>query len=219
MRRTLVVGALALSLAAGCGEKKAEGPAATPEAAAAPAGPSFDAAGLKAKLQGTWVSGSDKKDYFKFVFEGDKVSVTDMRFAGEPKTQSGALELESPQEIGVKVSDGTTYKYALAEVNGKFHMGLGKVFEVKSLDEFELQTSTFESVSRKGGACKWVKVFGDKREEKDVTCAVADKDGQKVLTYQQPSSFEKDKLEDHTLFVFGTVLLDEEMLNSVAKKQ
>jgi len=219
MRRSLMVSVLALALAAGCGGEKKPEAGAGPTEPAAPAAPSFDASGIKAKLQGTWVSGSEKKDYFKFVFEGDKVSVTDMRFGGEPKTISGDLKLTSPFEIGVATTDGATYKYAMAEIEGTLHLGLGAVFEVKGLDNFEIATSTFDKIVKTGDTCKWAKDFGGKKEEKAVTCGVADQDGKKVFTYQEPSSFDKDKMADKSLFVFGNILLDEEMLNSVAKKQ
>jgi len=219
MRRMLMVGALALSLTVGCGEKKAEGDGEGGTATTAPAAPSFDADALKAKLQGSWVSGTDKKDYFKFVFEGDTLSVTDMRFMGEPKTETGKLKLTSAHEIGLELPDGTTYKYDLAEIDGVTHLGLGKVFEVDSLDDFTLKTTMFESIVRKDGTCKWVKNFGDKPEEKDITCTIADKDGKKVLSYQEPDSFDKTKLADRELYVFGKYLIDEEMLSSVAKKQ
>lgn len=218
MRRTLMVGALALGLMASCGgEKTPETGGTAPEAVTAPAG--FDGTALKAKLQGTWISGSDKKEYFKFVVDGDKLSVTDMRFMGEPKTETGKLKVESPYELGLELPDGTTYKYDMVEIDGVMHIGLGKVFEVTNLDDFTIKTTMFESIVRKGGTCKWVKSFGDKPEEKAITCAVADKDGKKVLSYQEPDSFDKTKLADRELYVFGNYLVDEEMLSSVAKKQ
>ncbi|TNF28642.1 MAG: hypothetical protein EP329_17430 [Deltaproteobacteria bacterium] len=220
MRRTLMVGALALALAAGCGgEKKNDGAAPEGDPAQVEAAPSFDAAALKAKLQGTWISGDEKKPQFKFVFDGDKASVTDMRFMGEPKTETGKLKINSAYELGVELPDGTTYKYDMVEVDGTMHLGLGKVFEVESLDSFTLKTAMFESIVKQGDSCKWIKSFGDKAEERAITCKTGERDGKKTLGYQEPDSFDKEKLADRELFVFGKLLVDEELLSAVAKKQ
>jgi len=221
MRRTLIMGALALALAAGCGgEKKGgDGGEGDPEGAPAAVDPGFDAAAIKAKLQGTWLSGDEKKPDFKFVFEGDKASVTDMRFMGEPKTESGTLEVLGPHKLGVKLPDGTTYKYDMVELDGKMHLGLGDVFEVADLNAFTLKIGMFESVVKKGDSCTWIKDFGDTPEKREITCAVSEKDGKKTLGYQTPDDFDKTKLADRELFVFGNILLDEQMLGAVATKQ
>lgn len=216
--RTLTIGALALALVAGCGGEKKGGEA--PEGGdAAAAAPSFDAAALKAKLQGTWISGDEKKPQFKFVFEGDKASVTDMRFMGEPKTETGRLHIKSAHELGVELPDGTTYNYDMVEIDGAMHLGLGAVFEVDNLDDFTIKTGMFESIVRKGDSCKWIKDIGDKPEEKAITCKTGEKDGKKTLSYQEPDSFDKTKLADREFFVFGNLLVDEELLSAVAKKQ
>lgn len=214
-----VIGGAALALALmACGKGDAEPASERPSAEPAVGEPAFDAAALAAKLQGEWRVVARGAPQYRFEVAGDDITVVDERFS-EPSEQRGKLEIVGPHRIGVRLADGTVHRYDVAEVDGALRMGLGTLARVDDLDAFAIPLTTFERLVREGGACTWVKEFGETPEERPVACELAEADGRRVLRYQAPDSFKQGELADHELLVVDGFLIDERLFDSVATKQ
>lgn len=184
--------------------------AATAAASAKEAAPAaFDATARKAELQGKWRVGSPDKPRYELEIDGDAAKLVDHRMS-PVKTIEGKLLLPSATALSIKLEDGTTYHYRLADHSGGLHFGMGIAEVLPDPETFTMELGMFEEkLVRTKGDCTWSKNFGEKTEKK-VTCSVVEEGGKKLLRYQVPDG---DDLRDRELTLVGGFALSDELVD------